>query len=107
QPWNLGRAQERDRFSVRRVEQQSGWLRQLRRRQWSARGRAAPSKPGGGANGHRAPASPALLVFRLRKLQRLQTRFTKRDVGQRDAGSSHRVGRRTEDAADESSIGDQ
>ena len=66
---------------------------------------AAPSKPGGGANGHRAPASLALHVFRLRKLQRLQTRFTKRDVGQRHAGSSHRVGRRAEDAPEENSIG--
>ena len=49
--------------------------------------------PGGGANGHRAPPSLALHVFRLRKLQRLQARFTKRDVGQRDAGPARRVGR--------------
>ena len=47
----------------------------------------------------------ALHVFRLRKLQRLQTRFTKRDVGERHAGSSHRVGRRAEDAPEENSIG--
>ena len=45
------------------------------------------------------------MYYRLRKLQRLQARSTKRDVGQRHAGSAHRVGRRAEDAAEENSIG--
>ena len=45
-----------------------------------ARGRAAASEPGGGANGHRAQPSLALLVYRLRKLQRLQARSNKGTV---------------------------
>src|SRR6187399_1145570 len=50
-------------------------------RQWSACRRAAAPQPGGGANGHRASPGLVLHVHRLRKLQRLQARFTKRDVG--------------------------
>jgi NAD(P)H-dependent FMN reductase len=93
-------------FLFCRVEQQGGWLRQLRWRQWSACRRAAASQPGGGANGHRASPSLVLHVHRLRKLQRLQARFTKRDVGQRDARSTRRMGRRAEDAPGENSIED-
>ena len=43
QPRHLRRAQERDRFPLRRVEQQGGRLRRLRRRQRRARGRASAS----------------------------------------------------------------
>jgi len=46
------------------------------------------------------------MYHRLRKLQRLQARFTKRDVGQRDARSARRMGRRAEDAPEENSIED-
>ena len=65
-----------------------------------ARGRAVASPAGGGANRHRAQPRLALPVYRLRKLQRLQARSTTEDIGQRDAGSAHRVGRRTEDASE-------
>jgi NAD(P)H-dependent FMN reductase len=47
-------------FLFRRMEQQGRRLRQLRRCQWSARGRAAASGAGGGANGHRAPSGLTL-----------------------------------------------
>src|SRR4029077_15000475 len=62
------------------------------------RGREAAPRAGGGANGHRAPPSLAQYVYRLRKIQRLQAGFTKRDVRSREAGSAHRVGRRSEAA---------
>ena len=105
QSWHPRRAQERDRFSVCRMEQQGGWLRQLRRRSRGARRRALASRAGGGANGHRAQPGLALDVYRLRKLQRLQAGPDKGTVGQRDAGRADRVGSRAEDAAGETSIG--
>ena len=102
---DFGRAQERDRFSVRRVEQQGGWLRQLRRRRRSARSRAATSGDGGGANRHGPQPSLALHVYRLRELQRLQAGSPAREVCPCNVRPGDRLGRRVEDAAGEASIG--
>ena len=66
-------------------------------------GATAPGD-GQGANRNGTEPSVAFLIYRLRKLQYLQARSTEGGIGQRRAGSSHRVGRRAEDAPEDLSI---
>ena len=93
QPCHVGRAEERDRLPLQRVEQQGGGFRRLRRRGRHA-GRRKPSTRDGRADGRgRARASRGLALHRLRELQRLQAGAASGEGGSRRAGSGDRVGR--------------
>ena len=67
-----GRAEERHRLPVRRVEQQGRRLRLLRRGRRRPGGRAPAPDRRRAADGRRAPAGRAVAVHRLRELQRVQ-----------------------------------
>lgn len=67
QPQHVGRAEKRDRPSVSRVEQQGGGVCELRKRGWSASGRAPAIDCRGAAGGHGPCASNVVALYRLRE----------------------------------------
>src|SRR6266540_1901131 len=84
--------------------QQGGWIRRLRRRIRDTSGGESAIGDGGTAGRRRESAGRPFPLHRFRGLQGLQAGSPAREVRQRHARPSHRLGRRVENAAGETSI---
>ena len=97
-------AEERDRFPLRRVEQQGGRVRRLRQRGRGTRGGAPAAGHGRGAGRDRAQPGHAVAARRLRELQRLQAEGVPREDARPGVRPGDRLGRRASAAAGEARL---